>query len=347
MARIVWDGLEAYSGVIDQQFLTKWDAIVPDQGGTGAAVDSASRFSGSKYFTVLGVGFLTKFFTSRNRVIIGYAMKHVGVLHPMFQFKDGSTVQVIAMANADGTFSFRQTSRSGTVLFTTSVIQTGGLWNFFEVDITFHASAGTIDVYKNSTLFQSASSKNTAISGTAQANRLDLGMVDSAGNPGAFQLYDDVYCLDTTGSAPWNDRLGDVRVYPLRPSGAGTTTQMTPSTGSNYQNVDEIIANDDTDYNFTNTITQRDLYAFGDLPGSLAATIFGIAHTSRWRKDDAGPRTAAQVLKDGSTTTVETAQSLATAYQSYATVNDQSLRTSAPYTISDVNALEAGGELST
>jgi len=58
---------------------------------------------------------------------------------------------------------------------------------------------------------------------------------------------------------------GNTLIRALVPTGAGNSTQWTPSSGSNWECVDEIPASD-SDYVNTDTMDQVDLYAAGELP---------------------------------------------------------------------------------
>ena len=70
----------------------------------------------------------------------------------------------------------------------------------------------------------------------------DLGHGYNWNNP--WRLYlDDVYITDTTGPAPYNGRLGDVRILMATPKGDGTSVNLVGSDGNsvdNYQLIDEV-----------------------------------------------------------------------------------------------------------
>jgi hypothetical protein len=85
---------------------------------------------------------------------------------------------------------------------------------------------------------------------------------------------DDIVINDTTGSAPGNTWPSGAYVTGLSPTGAGTTTQWTPSTGNNYACVDEIPPVG-TDYVSVNAVDQIDSYTFADLPAA-ASVVLGV-----------------------------------------------------------------------
>jgi len=74
-------------------------------------------------------------------------------------------------------------------------------------------------------------------------------------------VFDDVILDD----ANW---IGPTSIQGLAVTGAGSTTQFDPSTGSNYACVDEIPPSD-ADYISTNVANEIDTYACGDLTGTI------------------------------------------------------------------------------
>lgn len=86
-----------------------------------------------------------------------------------------------------------------------------------------------------------------------------------------YTWWDDMYMLTDSGEAP-TDFLGDCMVDTIYPNGAGTYTEMTPSSGENWECVNEIII-DDTDY-VTGELGQKDSYVYQDVSGE--STIHGV-----------------------------------------------------------------------
>lgn len=133
-------------------------------------------------------------------------------------------------------------------------------------------------------------------------------VLDPTGFPDA--TLDDFYLEDTA-------YLGDIKVSALAPTGAGSSTGLTPSAGANWACVDEIPPNDDTDYvSATVGGALTDLYAHAALP-STASTVFAVLVTAYAKKTDAGAATLSGVVKSGATTSVATAQAVGTGYGYY------------------------------
>lgn len=153
---------------------------------------------------------------------------------------------------------------------------------YFEAKVNVLDAGGTVDVKVNGVSFISLTGIDTKFSGTAGWNRIDI-------ISGSFPtLLHDMYVCDGTGGAPWNNLLGDSRVDVRRPTAntASGSIGWTPSTGSNFQNVDDVTPNGDTDYNSTSSIA-TDVFVTEDAP-VVGGTIFGIQLVTSNKKMDGG-----------------------------------------------------------
>lgn len=92
-------------------------------------------------------------------------------------------------------------------------------------------------------------------------------------NSSYYIYYDDIYVCDNLGTVN-NTFLGNVRVTQIKPNGAGNYTQFTPSTGSNYECVNDADW-EGTDYNKSGTTDQIDTFTFESASSDLGA-IKGI-----------------------------------------------------------------------
>jgi hypothetical protein len=84
-------------------------------------------------------------------------------------------------------------------------------------------------------------------------------------NSASCYYFDDVAVSDS-------DWLGNVYIQAIYPTGAGTTTSWDPSTGSNYDCVNEVPASD-TDYVSTNVTNEVDTYACNNLTGAIGSVL--------------------------------------------------------------------------
>ena len=81
----------------------------------------------------------------------------------------------------------------------------------------------------------------------------------NAGFGGMYETHFDDWYIDSSSGE--SDTVPPTRRFGItRPTAAGAYTDWTPSTGSNYQNVDELIGDDD-DYNYSSLASDRDYFA--------------------------------------------------------------------------------------
>jgi hypothetical protein len=253
--------------------------------------------------------------------------RHMGL---WISVDNGSTCDLLVVNGANATLS------------TLSAAIPLGTYVYIEFKTKIHDTTGTWEVWKNGVSIGSASGVDTRNGGTSGVIGSAL-IGNDAGNSNNYDVrYDDLVFLDTTGSAPNNDRIGDVRVAVLVPSGAGNYAQWTPSAGSNYQNVDDLASvDDDTTYNSEATAGDKDSFAMGNLP-TTPSTVYAIAESIRYRKDDAGSSTIRQLLRISSTDYEDADISVADAYTYTRRIRETNPNTTAAWTGSDVDGLEAG-----
>jgi hypothetical protein len=153
----------------------------------------------------------------------------------------------------------------------------------------------------------------------------------------------DTYIADIAGSAPTNDFLGDSRTDAILPNANGTTSQLvgqdTNST-DNYLNVDDDPPDDDTTFNESSTVGQKDTYNYPSITPT-AGTVYAVQISPLVRKTDAGVRSIATVARLSSTEVDGPNQALSTTY-----LNLADIRETKPgggvWTIADVNSAEFG-----
>lgn len=256
----------------------------------------------------------------------------------LIAFDDSLTEQVSVRINNAGQLLM---TRNGTVLQTSVNALLSGVEYYIEFKCTISDAAGSYEVRVNgsSTGWLSGSGVDTKNTANASANQVRF---QNASTTGPATL-DDFYICDGTGATN-NTFLGDVRVDALLPTGAGANTGFTPSAGSNFQCVDENPANDDTDYVQANVVATKDTYTFADITHN-PTTVFGVQVNMVARKDDAGSRSIASVVRSGGADTAGTAQPLATTYANYAAILELDPNGAIPWTKAAVNAAEYGHDV--
>jgi hypothetical protein len=217
----------------------------------------------------------------------------------------------------------------GTVLGTSSSAIPSSAWQYIEVEFTRNASTGACNVYANGTQILALTGVNTGA-----ADILVMGF--AALNVSDF--VDDYYVV--SGAT----KLGEQRVVTIRPDADTAQKDFTADSGTdNYARVNESPVNGDTSYVTANTNDAEDLYTLADL-GVTPASITAVQAVVIARKDDAADR-GVQTIIHGSTDTGGTVMGLSTSYAAAVDLYEENPETSAAWTESDVNALEAGMKL--
>jgi len=354
MALLFMDSFDHY---VTADITEKWSSSISNFFGTLAINATAGRrASGGWRFALTGsnsnayAGISKTLAPADATGIMGFAVLipvgTVGTVgFALASLRDAGTAQVTLRANADNTISVCRGLQNGTVLGTSTATFTSGSYFYIEWKVTIHASAGTVDVRLNGVSILSLTSQNTRNTANTSWNAAVLGwlelVTDSCSANNTNTDFDDLYVCDGSGAAPWNTFLGDVRVDVRNPTAAGATTGWTPSTGSNWQNVDDAAPDDDTTYNSTSTINAVDTFVVQDAPVSGAA-IFGVQHCLSLKKMDAGTCTVAPVVRHSSTDYAGSAISPSTSYAYGLVINQTNPGTAAQWTESDFNAAEFG-----
>lgn len=196
----------------------------------------------------------------------------------------------VAIANFNITTGglFQIAGQTGTTPVVTSV------WYYIEIYLKINGASGSVQLRVNGVTEVGPTTVNVGSTNFRVMECLAAG--------GTSWDMDDLWICDTTadaGANPNNTFLGDCYVETLQPTGDGASTSWTPSTGTSHSAlVDDDPANADTDYNSDSTSGHRDSFTHGTPSG---ATVFAVANSLIVRKDDAGQRTVASVVRQGST----------------------------------------------
>lgn len=333
------DGMDHYNAV---QAGNKWD-----QGSGMSYSTTYGRFGQGCLYSIQSSGGATaaKSLPPGNVFIMGFAFKCTnkfpGSDADIISLRNGPNKQCSLILTNGGQLAVYGSSKLGSNSVSSIALN---IWNFVEwkIAITSSTSAGQCVVNVNNTTWLNLVSVNTnAVSGTTNADSVVMGRITYDD----FQpMYDDFYICDNQGTYN-NDFLGDCRIETLYPKGAGShTTFGLNGAATNWQAVSEVPADDDTSYVSTDTPGNIDSYDF-TAPGGTVNTVFAIQAVMRARKDNAGARTFARSVRLGGTDFIGSAYSLGTDYGFYRDVMETNPNTSAPWSSSDVAALEGGVKL--
>ena len=249
----------------------------------------------------------------------------------ILQICDTSTAspQITLMAQPDGSLQVRRGSATGTILGSAapSTISAGVVISL-EMAITIDATVGTVDVWVNNASVLHLTGQNTK----ATSNTTCSIMLWSCPASTTTDYCDMIWA---------NARINDSTIETIVPTGAGNYTQFTPSAGSNWQNVDEIPPNDDTDFNDTTTVGNIDSFTHAALSGS-PNTISAVIVNVRAKNTTTGSGSVAPFVRSSTTDSPGTAQALNTNYQDFQAVYNTDPATSVAWTTSGVNSCEFG-----
>lgn len=350
MALLWFDGYESYTSSPDADYLTQLlhnDLLNGGASVGGVDIISSSYGRNGNGYKQDGHGVYINFDFASNYTsfIYGIAVKTVltttptyNASYPFLTFYDGTDIQLrfhavgteIHVYNGAGS-KLGETSGAGIIYDT---------WRYLEFKVTIDNSAGVVIIRSNGNVVLNLSSQDTQYSGNAYFNILK--------RTGFYQniwtCFDDEYMCDLTGTK-CNDFLGDIRVDALRPNGAGTYTDFTPSAGSNYENVDEDYPDDDTTYNDGSDVADQDSYALGALPSPAGTIIYGVKSQITVRKTDAGARECKLLTRAGTTDDLSDTIVLSDSFTTHTKIFELNPDDSADWEDADVNGMEVGVEI--
>lgn len=327
MSLLFIDSFDHYNSSADMAL--KWDVanILDFQTGrTGNAV----RWYATRY-CYLNID-------NKQTLIVGFAFKPVATplqVGDICRFYESSTEQLALGLNVDGSIYL---DRGATNLATSSAgLVTTTVWSYFELKVTIDNSSGAYEFRQNENTIFSDSSVDTQESANAYVDSFRF-----LGGNYTERWIDDLYICDDSGSTN-NDFLGDVKVEVIRPTGAGNQTDFTPSTGSNWENVDDTYPDEDTTYNYhaPQGLPGTDLFQMADLT-TISGSIFGIQPIIFTRKDDAGSADLYSVIRTNSTDYVGSGISLGDSYVYHTDILEENPNTATAWTVTDINNIEGG-----
>lgn len=331
------EGFEAIATVVDAQ--RKYDTA--QSGGLPQAIAARSGARGwGRNGGANGGQLLVKMLDAQATWIVGAAIFwRTASTTSQLGVRDSGTVQVEVGRNS--TSGLLEIRRNGTVIATGTTPILLNQWYYVELKVTIANAGGSAVLHLNG-VEEATFSGDTQATANATANEIFL---NQAGNVSATWT-DDWYACDGTGGSH-DDFLGDSKVELLVPTAEGNSSDWTPSAGSdNALMVDETAPDDDATYVSSSTAGHKDTHALSNL-SVASGTVHGIQQTLIHRKDDAGSRSIRTVLRAGGTDYTGATVSALDTYSSLSTVRGINPATASPFSIAEVNALEAGYELVT
>ena len=232
----------------------------------------------------------------------------------------------------------------GTIIGTSSAgLITINNWYFIEIQATLHDTTGSFEVRVNGNNVVSATAQDTKNAGTKTV--FDAVRLQYTGTNTVY--IDDCYIMAGAG----DQFLGDIQVEVLYPNGNGTVNQWAGSDGNSTDNY--LLVDDPTgtaantvilDYVSSTTTGQQDLYQLTNLVRTQGI-IAGVCHAAFLTKSDSASKPVKLVNRgaaDTKSANLEPTMGVFSNVHYVLTVNPE---TGLPFTVAEVNALQAGIEV--
>lgn len=288
-------------------------------GGGGVTYDAPNNLELNSVAQANDLQYTQKNYTGVDVVVTGLAVLQLSTQLTnggrLLTFLDSATTQVGIDIMPSGQLRAVRSTLAGTGIFLCSIGTTSPLatftelgtstssiasssYDFLEFKITHHPTAGIVEVKRNGAAFWTLSNVNTAVSGVNNSSSVLVGGYGAVftANRGTLQAHylratvSDFYLLNTTagGTGDPVDFIGDRHWEPLFPTADATYTQWTPDpAGDHFANIDEVPPDDGTTDNSTDTLNNKDSFAFESALGPTGATLI-FSYTMYMEKDTGG-----------------------------------------------------------
>jgi hypothetical protein len=271
----------------------------------------------------------------------------------------GMSTNFIRLNDANGDLSMMMGNSSGDLVIylggaveigriSGALVADGVTYNRIEWRLLVDSENGVIEVKVNG---NSLFSYNNDTQGARMESIRSLWIGTWAGTYGNYIIegstfIDDVAINDTTGTVN-NSWCGKGSILLLKPKAAGAHTDFTPNANNNWEQVNEVPHDGDTTYVYSETADHIDTYDLEELeadhavdPTDAVVKAVQVCLTGRYEGADAH---LAPMLRHGTTDHEGDQMTMANSYyRLHNQVFSISPFTSAAWTITEVDALEAG-----
>lgn len=341
MSMLFIDGFNHYDSIA-----MKWDSV---SASNPEISTSAGRFSDGYINVNAGTfgSWVTKHIDTPDgtAVVIGFAYYFTANQDSSWTLLDnaGDEQCCINLIGASGEIEARRGAYNvGTVLGITSTSPlTESTYQYIEVKFLVDDTVGSVEVKVDGVQVLNLTGQDTQ---HRAGNDVASARLTNNNDNGTARV-DDLYILDASGAAPYNDFLGDVRVSTLRPNAAGASADFTPvGDSANHLTTDEIIIDEDTTYNKSGILTARDslaMQAMSDVTGTVG-TIYGVQVTNGVEKTDAGSIRFKNAIRSGTTYYDGAEYEGTVTYKFRMEMHQVDPNTSAAWTETNVDAAQSG-----
>jgi hypothetical protein len=351
-----WDYYPANTGVSANALADGWF------GSTTVLSTSTGRFAstGGLAMGSTGLNFSRSMFEGIGRryttetVVVGQALfiaSSGGLISPfnigLYDGQGGNALQSWLQFEEDGVIrlyrgGLSSTNSGGSTVIATTPAKTvhSDEWNYIEIKVKVHPTAGIFEVRVNTVVVISyfGNTQNLMPPILGQDPGWDTLCYEWRG---AFSAtwWDDRYILDDTGTVN-TTYLGNVRVNTQLSIGVGDETDMSVfGAAANWDAVNEALLTE-VEYVYSATMGDFDLYEMD--PNVTAQNILGVQVVGAHRQDDSTQLKSNLLLKTGGTVYPGADHYLAQTYHYYRDMWDLSPGTGVGWTTAELNAIQPG-----
>lgn len=298
----------------------------------------AGRLSGVSFKDHANRGFVLRYSTSDDTIIIGFGLKvtawpGAGVAQDIMSIADsvGNVHGLVQLYDVD---EWRVVVPEGT--YTTTNNSGGGAgWFYVEFKIII-GNTGSFELKINEVSQLDESAIDT------QANADGSSCFASFVSVLVWRWMDDIYICDSVGSDN-NDFLGDCQVIGKFPDGDGSSSDFSPQgAGDNYVEVDEQDRDDDSTYSDGDR-GDTDYYTYDDL--TVSYLIRGVQLNTVVRTTDAGSMSIKNKVQSNNAVTNGEERFVSVTYSTEYDIVINDPNTGSPWLITGINAAEFGLEV--
>lgn len=332
MALLYFDGFESVPSVRSTITSNSTPVSLTGRDGVGRALGIGGSGTSTHAFNPVS-----------GTIIVGFgwfvSAAQLGTTNELPQLSALGAGQIAITLSGSGQVQIRRGTGGGTIIATSTLNLVADAWHYFEVKLLCADAGGLCTVRVDEVEFVTFSG-DTRNSGSAPIDAIRFFHTTN----GASAL-DDLVILDATGSAPYNDFIGERVIKAKRPTGNGASSEWGGSDGNstdNYQLVDDDPVNT-TDYVSSNVAGQRDLY---DMSAAIGLnSVDAVQVVTYASKSDSGVRSFKPLLRSSVGTVDEGAtQALSTSWASYYAPIELTNPDGSAWTPVNVNTIQAGVE---
>lgn len=294
MSLLLFDGFNQYGvadDVVTGDIWTWWDSLIDLVTNAFGSTGKSARVDYSDNYQ-FGISTLN---TDSDTFILGYKVylyNYQTSAGRIFIQGSGYNLVWAQLVNSTGLMGFY--NGDDQLLGTASI--PFGVWVYVEIKCKFHPTAGTLEVRCNEQVLLDLTGLDT-VDNSSPSPYTPTALHFTNSWQGGTVLYTDIYICDGNGSSH-NDFLGVCTVSTLRPDGDSSVAWTKSAGSTNYENVDEVIPDEDTSYNYSATTAQQDLFTFEDLPAS-ADVVYAVAIDVHARQESTASRSLTLHLNTG------------------------------------------------